>query len=65
MASFRPQPLASDALAFRIIFPLVRVIPLSFKWMDLPASLGKKKTLRQAQRFYNFISKSVLKPNGS
>ncbi|MFT7430193.1 MAG: hypothetical protein ACI971_000637, partial [Colwellia sp.] len=34
-------PLASNALAIQIIFPLVRVIPLSFKWMGLPASLGK------------------------
>jgi len=36
-------PLASGALAIRIIFPLVRVTPLSFKWTGLPASLGKHK----------------------
>ncbi|PCI53226.1 MAG: hypothetical protein COB45_11000 [Gammaproteobacteria bacterium] len=36
-------PLASDALAIQIIFPLVRVTPLSFKWTGLPASLGKQK----------------------
>ncbi|MFT6195022.1 MAG: hypothetical protein ACJASU_001930 [Cognaticolwellia sp.] len=36
-------PLASNALAIQIIFPLVRVISLSFKWTGLPASLGKNK----------------------
>jgi hypothetical protein len=36
-------PLAVDALAIRIIFPLVRVTPLSFKQTGLPASLGKQK----------------------
>jgi hypothetical protein len=36
-------PLCIDALAIQIIFPLVRVTPLSFKWTDLPASLGKQK----------------------
>ncbi|MFT5923672.1 MAG: hypothetical protein ACI9LE_000657, partial [Paraglaciecola sp.] len=36
-------PLASDALTIRIVFPLVRVTPLSFKWTGLPASLGKHK----------------------
>ncbi|PCH94707.1 MAG: hypothetical protein COB83_10835 [Gammaproteobacteria bacterium] len=36
-------PLASNALAIRIVFPLVRVTPLSFKWTGLPASLGKLK----------------------
>jgi hypothetical protein len=35
--------LANNALAIRIIFPLVRVTPLSFKWTGLPASLGKHK----------------------
>jgi hypothetical protein len=36
--------LASDALAIRIIFPLVRVTPLSFKQTGLPALLGKQKS---------------------
>jgi len=36
-------PLASDALAIRIIFPLVRVIQVSFNLTGLPASLGKQK----------------------
>ena len=35
--------LANDALAIRIVFPLVRVTPLSFKWTGLPALLGKPK----------------------
>ncbi|MGR3236725.1 hypothetical protein ABMY29_09650, partial [Vibrio vulnificus] len=35
-------PLASDALAIRIVFPLVRVTPFSFKWTGLPALLGKQ-----------------------
>ena len=37
-------PLASDALAIRIIFPLVRVISPSYKWTGLPALLGKQKS---------------------
>ncbi|MGR3087223.1 hypothetical protein ABMY21_21950, partial [Vibrio vulnificus] len=37
-------PLASDALAIRIVFPLVRVTPFSFKWTGLPALLGKQQT---------------------
>ncbi|MGR3085995.1 hypothetical protein ABMY21_15450, partial [Vibrio vulnificus] len=36
-------PLASDALAIRIVFPLVRVTPFSFKWTGLPALLGKQQ----------------------
>ncbi|RZP71544.1 hypothetical protein D8T51_22860, partial [Vibrio vulnificus] len=36
-------PLASDALAIRIVFPLVRVTPFSFKWTGLPALLGKQR----------------------
>jgi hypothetical protein len=36
-------PLASDALAIQIVFPLVRVTPLSFKRTGLPALLGKHK----------------------
>ncbi|HAS8522030.1 TPA: hypothetical protein I7767_22865 [Vibrio vulnificus] len=36
-------PLASNALAIRIIFPSVRVIRASFSPTGLPASLGKQK----------------------
>ncbi|TLS82322.1 hypothetical protein FD722_10880 [Photobacterium damselae subsp. damselae] len=36
-------PLASDALATRIIFPSVGVIQISFNLTGLPASLGKRK----------------------
>ncbi|RZP71919.1 hypothetical protein D8T52_21940, partial [Vibrio vulnificus] len=39
-------PLASDALAIRIVFPLVRVTPFSFKWTGLPALLGKQQKPR-------------------
>ncbi|RZP72347.1 hypothetical protein D8T51_20855, partial [Vibrio vulnificus] len=39
-------PLASDALAIRIVFPLVRVTPFSFKWTGLPALLGKQQNER-------------------
>ncbi|RZP77154.1 hypothetical protein D8T52_12430, partial [Vibrio vulnificus] len=39
-------PLASDALAIRIVFPLVRVTPFSFKWTGLPALLGKQQRTR-------------------
>jgi hypothetical protein len=46
--------LANNALAIRIIFPLVRVTPLSFKWTGLPASLGKhKKSQYQDTGFLN------------
>jgi len=38
------SPLASVALVIQIIFPLVRVIPLSFKRTGLPALLGKQKS---------------------
>ncbi|MHC4363166.1 MAG: hypothetical protein ACYSTZ_10085 [Planctomycetota bacterium] len=34
---------ASDALAIRIVFPLVGVTPTSFSRPDVPASLGKLK----------------------
>ncbi|RYU80065.1 hypothetical protein ERW52_18505, partial [Aliivibrio finisterrensis] len=37
-------PLASDALAIRIVFPLVGVTLLSCKQTGLPALLGKQKT---------------------
>jgi hypothetical protein len=36
-------PLASNALAIRIIFPSVGVIQVSFNLTGLPASLGKQK----------------------
>ncbi|PRO74124.1 hypothetical protein C6Y40_07975 [Alteromonas alba] len=39
----RTLPLASNALAIRIIFPSVRVIQVSFNLTGLPASLGKQK----------------------
>lgn len=42
---FQTLPLASKVLAIQIIFPLVRVTPLSFKWTGLPASLGKHKKI--------------------
>ncbi|MFV0449546.1 MAG: hypothetical protein ACK5MF_13990, partial [Vibrio sp.] len=44
-------PLARDALAIRIVFPLVRVTPLSFKWTGLPALLGKQKTAEYSAVF--------------
>ncbi|MGR2962598.1 hypothetical protein ABMY11_03345, partial [Vibrio vulnificus] len=37
-------PLASNALAIRIIFPSVRAIRASFNPTGLPASLGKRKS---------------------
>ncbi|RYU83597.1 hypothetical protein ERW52_12735, partial [Aliivibrio finisterrensis] len=37
-------PLASDALAIRIVFPLVGVTLLSCKQTGLPALLGKQKS---------------------
>ncbi|PMC15051.1 hypothetical protein CJ230_11485, partial [Oligella urethralis] len=36
-------PLAGNALAIRIIFPLVRVIQVSCNLSGLPTSLGKHK----------------------
>jgi len=36
-------PLASDALASRIVFPSVGVTPPSLRWPDFPASPGKQK----------------------
>ena len=41
-------PLASNALAIRIIFPSVGVIQVSFNLTGLPASLGKQKKLAEA-----------------
>jgi len=37
-------PLASNALAIRITFPLVWVVQVSCNLTGLPASLGKQKT---------------------
>ncbi|EPE0814534.1 hypothetical protein ACR9PC_004137, partial [Vibrio vulnificus] len=45
-------PLASDALAIRIVFPLVRVTPFSFKWTGLPALLGKQQKPAKTAGFY-------------
>lgn len=39
-------PLASGALANRIVFPSVGVTPPSFRWPGLPASPGKQKSHR-------------------
>ncbi|MBS97778.1 MAG: hypothetical protein CMI01_03785 [Oceanospirillaceae bacterium] len=36
-------PLASNALASRVVFPSVRVTPPSFRWPGLPASPGKHR----------------------
>jgi len=47
-------PLASDALAIRIIFPLVGVIQTSFSLSGLPASLGKQKNPALAGFYYDF-----------
>ncbi|HAS8477769.1 TPA: hypothetical protein I7768_12310 [Vibrio vulnificus] len=44
-------PLASNALAIRIIFPSVRAIRASFNPTGLPASLGKRKRLAIMQAF--------------
>ncbi|HBI78470.1 MAG TPA: hypothetical protein DDY30_03500 [Marinobacter adhaerens] len=35
-------PLASDALASRIVFPSVGVTPPSLRWLGLPASPGNR-----------------------
>ncbi|RZP72638.1 hypothetical protein D8T51_19815, partial [Vibrio vulnificus] len=48
-------PLASDALAIRIVFPLVRVTPFSFKWTGLPALLGKQQRMVISILVFNFI----------
>ncbi|TVT33632.1 MAG: hypothetical protein FHK81_08620, partial [Marinobacter vinifirmus] len=47
-------PLASDALASRIVFPSVGVTPSSFRWPGLPASPGKQKP-RRAQAMRGFL----------
>ncbi|HIF9383942.1 TPA: hypothetical protein ACX6RR_003834, partial [Photobacterium damselae] len=54
-------PLASDALATRIIFPSVGVIQISFNLTGLPASLGKRKKAIQTicMAFVFFACKHV------
>ncbi|PSJ37167.1 hypothetical protein C7I36_15910, partial [Zobellella taiwanensis] len=42
-------PLASGALASRIVFPSVGVTPSSFRWPGLPASPGKQKRPEQVR----------------
>uniref|UniRef100_UPI00124C4123 hypothetical protein n=1 Tax=Nitrincola schmidtii TaxID=1730894 RepID=UPI00124C4123 len=44
-------PLASNALAIRIVFPLVRVTQVSFNLTGLPASLGKHEKAPQWRFF--------------
>ncbi|WP_206057487.1 hypothetical protein, partial [Nitrincola schmidtii] len=44
-------PLASNALAIRIVFPLVRVTQVSFNLTGLPASLGKQAKRLHLQPF--------------
>ncbi|MGR2831892.1 hypothetical protein ABMX96_22335, partial [Vibrio vulnificus] len=47
--------LASDALAIRIVFPLVRVTPFSFKWTGLPALLGKQQKAWSETKPFNYM----------
>ncbi len=42
----------SNALAIRIIFPLIGVMSLSFKKLGLPASLGKQKRAENPLLYY-------------
>nr|WP_241828112.1 hypothetical protein [Salinivibrio kushneri] len=44
-------PLASNALASRIIFPSVGAIQVSFNLTGLPASLGKQKAAQGGRLF--------------
>lgn len=46
-------PLASNALAIRITFPLVWVVQVSCNLTGLPASLGKQKNRSQGAVFLN------------
>ncbi|MFD1592765.1 hypothetical protein ACFSDC_16710, partial [Alteromonas oceani] len=57
----RTLPLASNALAIRIIFPSVRVIQVSFNLTGLPASLGKQKNPAYFAGFlvYRFSNNSL------
>ncbi|MGR2906775.1 hypothetical protein ABMX64_21935, partial [Vibrio vulnificus] len=49
-------PLASNALAIRIIFPSVRAIRASFNPTGLPASLGKQKTGASISSGFRYFS---------
>ncbi|HAS8426059.1 hypothetical protein D8T51_02975 [Vibrio vulnificus] len=51
---FQTQPLASYALAIRIIFPSVGVIQASFCRTGLPASRGKQKSVVEYDAFFYF-----------
>src|SRR5690554_107637 len=44
-------PLASSALASRIVFPSVGVTPPSLRWPGLPASPGKQKKAPSGRLF--------------
>ncbi|MGR2942585.1 hypothetical protein ABMX92_16210, partial [Vibrio vulnificus] len=55
-------PLASDALAIRIVFPLVRVTPFSFKWTGLPALLGKQQNPAIFAGFFHWKQSETLTP---
>jgi len=46
-------PLASNALAIRIIFPSVGVIQVSSNLTGLPASLGKQKRALEGRAFFS------------
>ena len=46
--------LANNALAIRIVFPLVRVTQTSFSLTGLPASLGKQKMLVEVIIYKHF-----------
>ncbi|MGR3242972.1 hypothetical protein ABMX97_20030, partial [Vibrio vulnificus] len=52
-------PLASNALAIRIIFPSVRAIRASFNPTGLPASLGKQKS-RSVERLSLSINRAMF-----
>ncbi|PSJ38163.1 hypothetical protein C7I36_14475, partial [Zobellella taiwanensis] len=45
-------PLASGALASRIVFPSVGVTPSSFRWPGLPASPGKQQKAATSAALY-------------
>ncbi|RYU52025.1 hypothetical protein ERW57_07545, partial [Aliivibrio finisterrensis] len=53
-------PLASDALAIRIVFPLVGVTLLSCKQTGLPALLGKQNRNHSFMWFLFFLSYASL-----
>jgi len=56
-------PLASDALAIRIVFPLVWVTPLSFKRTGFPALLGKQKSQTIFMVWLFDFQRSLTVPN--